>query len=222
MKKTFLAILVIWLFILSLSGCQRSETSKPVTTVVPSSIQTTDPTYTPSLTTQFTAEDSIVDGFVHYQSKNQSPDFSIIFPANWEYGWNTGSRLWVFEISLGDLIMSTALNDLNTTLFINRYSPSIPDTKHLTGAQLADEPQIKHWTDTAKSVIEYPAPTTINGQEATKLVFIKDNHLETVVLITDGSLVLQIWSSTPVENQEEFLPIVENIINSIEIIPNLH
>lgn len=174
------------------------------------------------ITSQFTDKVIPVNDFVHYQSKDQLINFSIIFPANWKYRWNTGSRFWVFEISSGDFNMSIDPKNQEADLRMHLYSLRNSGPAHITGTRLADEPLIKNWKNDTASVIEYLAPTKINGQEAAKVIFISSfNRIITDVLITDGSLVLIVSSSVPIENQEELLPIVDKIINSIELIPNL-
>ena len=172
------------------------------------------------ITDQFTDKVVQVDDLVHYQSKDQLLNFSIIFPANWNYRWNTGSRFWVFELSSGDFNLSIDPTNQETNLRMHLYSLKNSGPALITGARLADEPLIKNWKNGTESVIEYLAPTKINGQEAAKVVFINSfNRIITDVLITDGSLVMVVSSSVPVENQEELLPIVDKIINSIELIP---
>jgi len=241
MKRKLLLILHIVVIVL-FSGCTPTikksaplsstpNLTEPISTQGRLSIETPasilaeipSPIYIQSLNTHLTANVSIVDDFDHYQSNNHSPNFSIIFPANWEYGWNTGSRFLLFEISSGNLNKASAPSNPSTVLRINRYSASNPDPKDLTGAQLADEPQFNSWIDTAESVIEYPTPTTINGHEAARSVYItRDKRKNIVVLITEGSMVLVVWSSASVEDQIEQIPVLEKIINSIEIIPSLY
>ena len=58
---------------------------------------------------------------------------------------------------------------------------------------------------------------TINGQDAARIEYTDDERMNIRIIIVRGKIALGVDSEYPIEKDTEFRPLVDGIINSIEI-----
>ena len=166
---------------------------------------------------------SITEGFVEYDSqhiresddlpryssniedKNLAkyiPRFTFKHPPDWEYGWFADMGVYYFVIVSGDLDAAQSTLDSGAQMII------IPS--EYSGEELKD--LFFFAPDESKS-----SPTTINGQEAAKVEFTENKQLKIELVVVRENWALVVLATFPSEKEMEYRPLIEEIINTIEI-----
>ena len=116
--------------------------------------------------------------------------------------WFADMGVYYFVIVSGDLDAAQSTLDSGAQMII------IPS--EYSGEELKD--LFFFAPDESKS-----SPTTINGQEAAKVEFTENKQLKIELVVVRENWALVVLATFPSEKEMEYRPLIEEIINTIEI-----
>lgn len=164
-----------------------------------------------------TQAESVADSFIEYDSsefiaENQDlprpiPVFSLKYPPDWDHGWVGDSGIISLMVSSGDY--KDAFFGRDTSSAIMMVIPI-----EYSGEKLAD---LFFTKLNAGRTIEQSRSAFINGQEAAIAEYTDEENLVIEAVIVRGEWALLIFVQFPNEEEEEFRPFMEAMIDTIEI-----
>ena len=125
--------------------------------------------------------------------------YSFKHPPEWDCGWFAFPGMVGLLLSSGDA----------TAAF------QFQDTSGVVMTFFLDENSDAELTDIFSS--EEATLVTINGQDAARIEYTDDERMSIWIIFFRGKITLSVVSHYPIEKDTEFRPLVESIINTIEI-----
>jgi hypothetical protein len=221
--KSLLAILIVYFWILT--ACQ-SASSPPTATIVPptdtpiptntlkpmSTTIPSTPTLLPSTLTTVDPENFIAYDSTDFIKENDLADripvFSVKYPPEWEYKWFSDSGAIVLLISSVDVNDVWSLQDTSGATMM--VIPEPYDGKSLTDMFIIE-------SDRRDRTVEEPITLTINGQDAARVVYMNNGQFLIDVVIVREEFALHAVAFFLPEKEAEFRPLLETMINTIQI-----
>jgi hypothetical protein len=159
-----------------------------------------------SATDNFTAFDPT--NCVYYDSINydeyfsaHASSYSFKHPPEWDCGWFADS-------GIRGLLLSSC--DPDAAFQLKCTSGIVMD--FFLGVNSDDDEEITDFFSSEEATL-----VTINGQDAARIEYTRGERMNIQIIIVREKIALGVLSKYPIEKDTEFRPLVEAIINTIEI-----